>query len=279
MILVIAAMFIFALFQRNEAQKQSEIATAASIEAKKQSEIATAASIAARAYQLRDERLDTALLLATEARSARDQSAARQNSSRHVWDADHGSVNNPRLLTYLHGWSSPINAVAFSYDGKQVATGDYSGNLALWDAQTHQVIEKFPKSDGSTCLADGAVRAIAFSTDGRYMAVSSNSVWLRDLVKRENRLLPPAAGPTPPVYALAFSSDSKLLAYGDKKGNIVIRDMMADSAVTLRAVPESPVRGLSFDKDAKVLAAGCSDGRILFGTGRRTSGSKKKAAS
>ena len=59
------------------------------------------------------------------------------------------------------------------------------------------------------------------------MAVSGKSVWLRDLVKGENRLLPPDVGATPPVFALAISSDSKLLAYGDKKGNIVIRDMMA----------------------------------------------------
>ena len=155
-----------------------------------------------------------------------------------------------------------MNAVAFSQDGKLVATGDFDGNVVLWDAQTHRVIEKFPKPE-NLGLADDAVRAIAFSTDGRYMAVSSNSVWLRDLVKGENRLLPPDAGATPPVYALAFSGDSKLLAYGDKKGSIVIRDMMADSSVTLRAPPESEVRGLSFGQDAKLLAAGFGDGRIL----------------
>jgi WD40 repeat protein len=274
MAVVILAMFIFALFQRNEAQKQSEMATAASIEAKKQSEIATAASIAARAYQLRDERLDTALLLATEAHRLATEAQPDKIPPDTFGTLVTAAYYNPRVVTYLHGVTrrrgiasigdSPINAVAFSRDGKLVATGAYNGKVELWDvdardvdAQKHRVVENLG-------LANDAVRAIAFSTDGRYMAVSSNSVWLRDLVKGQNRLLPPDAGATPPVYSLAFSSDSKLLAYGDKKGNIVIRDLMADSAVTLRAVPESPVRGLSFDKDAKVLAAGCSDGRILI---------------
>jgi WD40 repeat protein/energy-coupling factor transporter ATP-binding protein EcfA2 len=250
------ALALIAWKQRQIAKEQSELAA-------KERELATAQSIAARTYLLLGDKLDTALLLATEAQKLATQAQPGILLPDTIGTLLTGAYYNRRLLTYLHG-ASPVSAVAFSQDGKQVATGDFDGKVVLWDAQKpHQVIKEFPKSENSG-LANDAVRAIAFSADGRYMAVSSKSVWLRDLVKGENRLLPPDAGATPPVYALAFSSDSKLLAYGDKKGNIVIRDMMADSAVTLRAVPESPMRGLSFDKDAKVLAAGCSDGRILI---------------
>ena len=214
-----------------------------------------AQNIAARAYQLRDERFDTALLLATEAQRLATEALPGKLLPDAFGTLLTTAYYNPRLLTHLH-WNSPVNAVAFSHDGKLVATGDFDGNVVLWDAERHRIIETLPG------LANDAVRAIAFSTDGRYMAVSSNSVWLRDLVKGENRLLPQDVGVTPPVFALAFSSDAKLLAYGDKKGNIVIRDMMADSSVTLRAPPESEVRGLSFGQDAKLLAAGFVDGRI-----------------
>ena len=247
------ALALIALKQRQIAKQQSELAA-------KERELATAQSIAARTYLLLGDRLDTALLLATEAQKLATQAQPGILLPDTIGTLLTGAYYNRRLLTYLHG-ASPVNAVAFSHDGKQVATGDFDGNVVLWDAVTHRVIEKFPKSE-NLGLANDAVRAIAFSTDGRYMAVSSNSVWLRDLVKGENRLLPPDAGATPPVYALAFSGDSKLLAYGDKKGSIVIRDMMADSSVTLRAPPASEVRGLSFGQDAKLLAAGFGDGRI-----------------
>jgi WD40 repeat protein len=256
------ALALIAWEQSNIAKMQSKIATEQSELAAKERELATAQSIAARTYLLLGDRLDTALLLATEAQELATKAQPGILLPDTIGTLLTGAYYNRRLLTYLHG-TSPANAVAFSQDGKQVATGDFDGNVVLWDALTHQVIEKFPKSE-NLGLANDAVRALAFSTDGRYMAVSSNSVWLRDLVKGKNRLMPPDAGATPPMYAMTFSSDSKLLAYGDKKGNIVIRDMMADSAVTLRAVPKSPVRGLSFNKDANVLAAGCSDGRILI---------------
>src|SRR4029453_9367698 len=252
---LVIALALIAWKQSQIAKEQSQIAKEQSQIAKKQSKIAMAQSIAARAYQLRDERFDTALLLATEAQQLATDALPGKLLPDAFGTLLTAAYYNPRLLTHLH-WDSPVNAVAFNREGTRLATGHYSGLVVLWDAEKHRMIETLPG------LASDAVRAIAFSGDGRYMAVSSNSVWLRDLVKGENRLLPPDAGDTPPVYALAFSSDAKLLAYGDKKGNIVIRDMMADSAVTLRAAPESPVRGLSFDQDAKLLAAGFSDGRI-----------------
>jgi WD40 repeat protein len=240
--------------QSQIAVKKSEFATQQSRLAAKERELANAQSIAARTYLLLGDRLDTALLLATEAQKRATHAQPGILLPDTIGTLLTGAYYNRRLLTYLHG-ASPVNAVAFSQDGKLVATGDFDGNVVLWDAQTHRMVENLG-------LANGAVRAIAFSTDGCYMAVSSNSVWLRDLVKGENRVLFPDAGATLPVYALAFSSDAKLLACGEKKGNIVIRDMMADSSVTLRAQPESEVRGLSFGQDAKLLAAGFGDGRI-----------------
>ena len=212
---LVIVLALIAWKQRQIAKEQSQIAVKKSELAAKERELATAQSIAARTYLLLGDRLDTALLLATEAQKLATQAQPGILLPDTIGTLLTGAYYNRRLLTYLHG-ASPVNAVAFSQDGKQVATGDFDGNIVLWDAQTHRVIEKFPKSE-NLGLANDAVRAIAFSTDGRYMAVSSNSVWLRDLVKGENRLLPPDAGATPPVYALAFSSDAKLLAYGDKK--------------------------------------------------------------
>jgi WD40 repeat protein len=228
-----------------------------------QAKIAKAQRIAARAYQLLDERLDTALVLATEAQRRSDQADT-------LGTLITAAYYNPRLTTYLRISPEPnlkvlpksINAVAFNDNGKQVATGDFAGRVVLWDAKTHQQSEDLGK------FVEDVVRAIVFSPNGRYLAVSSNSntVQLRDIEKRENKTLPP--GPKADVFSLAFSSDSKLLASGDSKGNVVIRSVMpdvtADSAVTLDTRSGKPVRGLSFGKDAKFLVAGCDDGQIFI---------------
>jgi WD40 repeat protein len=231
-----------------------------------QTKIATAQRIAARAYQLLDERLDTALLLATEAQR-------RSNQPDTFGTLVTAAYYNPRLTTFLRispkpnleVLPTPILAVAFNNDGKRVATGDFAGRVVLWDAETYHQSEDLGK-----LFRGGAARGIAFSPNGRYLAVSgdSNTVQLRDLEERENKILPPVPK-AKSVFSLAFSSDSKLLASGDSAGNIVIRSVMPDvtpdSAVTLDT-GSGRVRGLSFGKDARFLVVGCDDddGHILI---------------
>ena len=60
-----------------------------------------------------------------------------------------------RLMTHL----DPVVAVAFTPDGKKVATATGSSFISLWDVTTHEVLQM---------LRDpaGAVRALAISPDG-----------------------------------------------------------------------------------------------------------------
>jgi len=227
-----------------------------------QSQIATAQRIAARAYQLLDERLDTALLLAIEAHRRSDQPDT-------FGTLVTAAYYNPRLTAYLRISPKPnlnllppqVNAVTFNKNGKRVATGDFDGRVVLWDAETHQQSE-----DLGRLVAHGAVRAIAFSPDGRYLAVGGvdNTIQLRDLENGEKKALSIGPG-AQNVFSLAFSSDSKLLASGDDAGHTMIRNVMSDSAVTQDTCSGSKpwVRGLAFDKDGKFLVAGCEDGQII----------------
>jgi WD40 repeat protein len=88
-----------------------------------------------------------------------------------VWDADSG-----RLLHSLGGHPFEVNAVAFSPDGKWIATasgGRYPqgygpeyeapGAVTVWDAATGQVV--WPRTNRS-----GAVIGVAFSPDGSRLA-------------------------------------------------------------------------------------------------------------
>ncbi len=80
------------------------------------------------------------------------QHAARANLA--AWQPYH-----PRLLAVL-SHPEPVDAVAFSPDGKTIATGSDDGTARLWDAASGQPIG-LPIQHAST------VHAVAFSPDGK----------------------------------------------------------------------------------------------------------------
>ena len=108
-----------------------------------------------------------------------------------------------------HGEGAPANGIAFSPDGKWVATAGNDGAVQVWDAATGAVIFKLTGHTGATF-------GVAFSPDGRSLASSS--------VDRTIKIwrLPPAGGQVPEpltlhghtgaVYRLAFSPDGTKLA-------------------------------------------------------------------
>lgn len=220
--------------------------------AKRERDVATARSIAARAMQLRDDRLDVALLLSTEAQRLSDQPDTRGSLLA-------AAYHNPRLTTYLNGSPSPIGAVAFSQDLQQVATGDFDGRVTLWDLKTHRQIETLPK------LVKDAVRTIAYSGDGRWMAISSKdtTIVMRDLRTGKVRPLPPELSHNGDVWSVAFSEDSSLFVSGDSTGEINVWELAGETVTTLPKI-NSDVRAVAFDPAAKMLAVGTGDGEIML---------------
>ena len=124
-----------------------------------------AQNIAARAYQLRDERFDTTLLLATEAHRLATEVQPGKTPAGHVRDLVTAAYYNPASSPISMASNSPMNAVAFSHDGKLVATGDFDGKVGAMGCAEASREGEVPKSTfrfGEQCL-----RAIAFSADGR----------------------------------------------------------------------------------------------------------------
>jgi WD40 repeat protein len=74
-----------------------------------------------------------------------------------IWDAGTGQVT--QRLTHV----SLVNAVAFSADGRRVATGGWDHAAQVWDAATGQLTLTIPVDN---CILLG----LAFSPDGRWLA-------------------------------------------------------------------------------------------------------------
>jgi WD40 repeat protein len=120
-----------------------------------------------------------------------------------------------RTLTGHSGW---VTAVAFSPDGKRLASGSWDQTVKFWDVRTGRELANF--SDDHK-----GIQAIAYSRDGRWLAAerSDNAVVLRDAATgREIRVLPGNSPGGNWIYSIAFSPDTRgsCVASGSEDGTI-----------------------------------------------------------
>src|SRR5262245_11481204 len=124
-------------------------------------------------------------------------------------------IGTTRLWTR---WDIP--PLAYSPDGKIIASGEYDGKVHLWDPATGKELRCL---DGRT----GDVPAIAFSPDSRLLAATTSTE-----AGKDGRVLlwEVATGRlvhqwlTGTVYAVAFSPDGKTLASGGGKRGVILWD-------------------------------------------------------
>ena len=168
------------------------------------------------------------------------------------------STTAPHALGTLRNIASPVNALAFSPDGKMLAVGTYQRTL-LCDPATRQITATWGGH------AD-AVRSVAFSPDGKWLASgegtsgAAGGARLWDVVAgREIRAF---GNQDDAVNAVAFSPDGKTLATGSADKSIQLWDTATGKPLqTLRDHADS-VLGLAFRPDGKFLAS-CSADRSV----------------
>jgi WD40 repeat protein len=147
----------------------------------------------------------------------------------------------------------PVNALAFSPDGKTLATGHGPvgavGWVKLWDVATGKVKATL---EGHTSI----VLTVAFSPDGDTLASAGQdgAVKLWDVTTGKEKATLRGQGGW--VLAVVFAPDGKTLAWGEQGGAIRLWDLSTGRVqVTLRG-HEDAVRSLAFSPDGKTLASG-----------------------
>jgi WD40 repeat protein len=117
-----------------------------------------------------------------------------------LWDVATGQV-----LRILSDHTDVVNSVAFSPDGKMLASGSDDLTVILSDVATGQMLHSINSEDHVT--------SVAFSPDGKILAFGDVlKIKLWDVAR--NEILQVLEGHTQAVTALAFLSDGKTLVSG-----------------------------------------------------------------
>jgi WD40 repeat protein len=163
------------------------------------------------------------------------------------------------LLKTLLGHKDCIYSVAWSPDGKLLASGSYDKMVKLWDAATGEEVKN---------LQDhiDAVFAVAFSPDGRHLASGSQdrSVKIWDIVSGER--LYTLSDATDGLTSIAYSPSGKQIAAAGYDKTIYVWQVGASEGQMLRSLiaDEDSILALAWTPDGKTLITSSSDGSIRF---------------
>jgi eukaryotic-like serine/threonine-protein kinase len=171
-----------------------------------------------------------------------------------LWDVSAGKL----IRSFTHElW---VQSLAFSPDGKRLASFDGAGSVRIVDWDTRQSLTNFAVPH----IRDSSSGVVVFSPDGRQLAIGEDYGRLRLLDLQEWSFVECPTQTPESINALAFSPDSKWLAagFGYCEGIIGLWDTQSGKPRVRMTNHTDYIKAIAFTADGRRLLSASVDGTI-----------------
>jgi WD40 repeat protein/predicted dehydrogenase len=155
-----------------------------------------------------------------------------------------------KSVAKLGGFSDWVTSVAWSSDGKLIATGSYE-KLVLWDGKSFKQVKQIKAKLGR-------FRSLQFSKDNAHLyAGGFRKIGIYD--SKTGELTKELAGHKAYVTALSLSPDGKQLASSSEDATVRLWNLETGESKIFMQEEEDPVMGVAFSHDGKLIATASGD--------------------